>query len=1204
MKIHETLKKKIEKSVALASAFILALSNISYLALAKEDKDKIEPGYETIGSIAEPYIPDFAKRDKNGNPVYDENGNFIIIDEGGKEVPREILDLYTIKPNEDGNIIYELDNEPQAINSRTVQKVINLNSKNINIRKSESTSSTIVGKFPPNKVATLLQDNGNWLKINYNGIIGWITKDYVVLANQTPQSQVKNIAESSVNIRSGSATTYSILGSLPKGAVAYAVDQKNGWFKIIYNDLVGWVSGNFVKYTNISSSQSAAVSSGALSQSTYVQNTSTKANIKTSIYMKDSSNRHFYCLNPERSSPNGHPFYRGNVLDDVAYRILKNGYPNKSFTGDATTDRIITQMAFWAHVDSSRVDINNITAIRNNAVNNDMLNHIKNLYNTAKSGTNTQSVSVEFSKTSLTANFDKDSFVTDYITLTGKGDIKSATIALKFYNTADGKEFTNIKAIGEDGKEVKSVSLGQKFKLVIPKSVPSGNVKVVGNATIQHDVAVAYSTNLGGIQDSATIETLSENKAATNNVIINWKGVGNLSITKTDAESKSKLEGAQFSITDSTGTKVETITTDKNGFATSKQLPFGTYKVQEIKAPTNYVLDSKVHTVTIDSTTTLALNYTNTKIKGSISITKVDSEDSTKVLQGAEFTLFTTDNKEVAKATTNDKGIAQFNNIEAGNYLIKETKAPTNYVLDSNTVHKVTISENGKVYPITAKNSLSKGSIIITKVDSEDSTKVLQGAEFTLYNEKGEKISSAITDEKGQAIFTNLELGKYSIKETKSPLYYELDNTTVHTAQITKNGESINIVAKNKLIIGSVTITKVDAADETKVLEGAEFTLYSEDNKEIAKAVTDKNGLAKFDNILEGKYFIKETKAPKDYLITDDIKNIDVTEKNRDFTFKITNSKELGEFEFSKTDVSTGEIIEGATIEIKGLDEANKHINFTFISSKEGNKFSLPHGKYEFKETLPPDGYVLSTEVGEFEIKPNGDIVKAKLDNKRIIGDLKIIKVDSADQTPLTGAEFKLTNSDGKEIDTISVDKDGVAIFKGLYAGKYLLTETKSPEGYELLKDSIEVEITKDGEVVELSVENTKIAHASIKILKVDSNKKDLVLKGAKFDLYDSNDTLIESGTTNEEGILTFNNLTLGKYSIKESAAPDLYERTDKIFDVELSKDGEVFELTIENTPKLAQTGGNFTFSQLIFTGLTMVLASFVLLIKDRGGLR
>ncbi|MGU8865028.1 MSCRAMM family protein, partial [Clostridium perfringens] len=157
------------------------------------------------------------------------------------------------------------------------------------------------------------------------------------------------------------------------------------------------------------------------------------------------------------------------------------------------------------------------------------------------------------------------------------------------------------------------------------------------------------------------------------------------------------------------------------------------------------------------------------------------------------------------------------------------------------------------------------------------------------------------------------------------------------------------------------------------------------------------------------------------------------------------NTVKTGGLDFSKTDVTTGDTIDGAKVKITGLEPQNKHINIEFTSSKEGNKFNLPEGKYTFEETLAPEGYRINKEVGTFEIK-DGQITKANLKDERKQGDLIFTKTDVTTGKVIEGAKIKITCteglSEGKVIEFTS-SEDGNKFT--LDEGKYTFEEISAP---------------------------------------------------------------------------------------------------------------------------------------------------------------
>ena len=135
----------------------------------------------------------------------------------------------------------------------------------------------------------------------------------------------------------------------------------------------------------------------------------------------------------------------------------------------------------------------------------------------------------------------------------------------------------------------------------------------------------------------------------------------------------------------------------------------------------------------------------------------------------------------------------------------------------------------------------------------------------------------------------------------------------------------------------------------------------------------------------------------------------------------------------------------------------------------------LPAGKYTYKETLAPQGYVSHEETFSFEIKTDGEIIKHTVKNKKIEGSLEITKVDVADgNNKLPGAEFTIYNEQGQEVVKGKTNEEGIAKFEKLPAGKYTYKETFAPEGYLINEETFSFEIKTDGEIIKHVVADQK----------------------------------------------------------------------------------------------------------------------------------
>ncbi|MEG2707749.1 MAG: SpaA isopeptide-forming pilin-related protein, partial [Vagococcus sp.] len=391
--------------------------------------------------------------------------------------------------------------------------------------------------------------------------------------------------------------------------------------------------------------------------------------------------------------------------------------------------------------------------------------------------------------------------------------------------------------------------------------------------------------------------------------------VGQLTIVKVDAKDKEvKLSGAEFTLTSATDGQTYHLVTNDQGEVTTGEIPAGDYTLVETKAPAGYLLNTESKDVKIEKDQTIKLAVENTKvlpwtplepskpILGSVEVTKVDAEDNTKVLSGAEFKLTSVkDGKEYTLVTDAD-GKAKVSDLPVGTYTLVETKAPKGYVLDetpqtvevkydetTSNVTTLTVS-NEKETPWTPlEPSTTLGSVRVMKVDANNQSKVLPGTKFNLTSKTTGKIYSLITNDKGIAEVTNLPLGKYDLQEIQSAAGYLLDSKikelTIKENKDTNN--EVNLTVTNTAVLpwtplepstplGSVEVTKVDAEDNTKVLSGAEFKLTSKADGKEYTLVTDAEGKAKVSQLALGEYTLVETKAPEGYVLDETPQTIEV----------------------------------------------------------------------------------------------------------------------------------------------------------------------------------------------------------------------------------------------------------------------------------------------------------------------------------------
>ncbi|MDU4074123.1 MAG: SpaA isopeptide-forming pilin-related protein [Clostridium perfringens] len=577
---------------------------------------------------------------------------------------------------------------------------------------------------------------------------------------------------------------------------------------------------------------------------------------------------------------------------------------------------------------------------------------------------------------------------------------------------------------------------------------------------------------------------------------------GKLQIVKVDSENEEKpVEGAGFDVIAvnvngiKEGTVVDHVVTDKDGFAYTKDLRYGDYKFHETDTPKGYWKSDKDYSFSITENGKTYVKYVkNSPIQAKVRVIKVDSKDG-KPLKGVKFQIRNTDTKKIVEFTnfigiipyktttleTNKNGeLVTPQNLAYGNYALEEVEPLEGYIkanhipfkIDENSVLEE-IKDLGAIYTQKVSNDRITANMELLKLDKE-TNKPLANIEFKVTALDGfmkGKTWNLKSDDKGLVSLKGLEYGNYRVDEVKTLWNYVLNKEPIFFS-VKENGKTIKLEMTNKKIRGSVELFKFDK-DTNRPLEGVKFDLLNGDKK-VGTYTTDNTGKITVNNLEAGNYTWVEVEAINHYNKVDKKYDFNIYKDGQLEQIDFANTVKTGELDFSKTDVTTGDTIDGAKVKITGLEPQNKHINIEFTSSKEGNKFTLPEGKYTFEETLAPEGYRLNKEVGTFEIK-DGEITKANLKDERTTGKLLFKKTDVTTGEILEGAKIKIECLEGldkgKVIEFIS-KKEGNEF--ELAKGKYKISETQAPNGYELTTETGEFEITEQGQIVKCNLTNKK----------------------------------------------------------------------------------------------------------------------------------
>lgn len=906
-------------------------------------------------------------------------------------------------------------------------------------------------------------------------------------------------------------------------------------------------------------------------------------------YKTDEYGNIVYCMDSQKDSPSGQDFSNGQLLDDIAYRILKNGYPNKSLTGNNRIDYAITQAAFWCYVDKANLDINKLKLRLNKVYNADITKKMQDLYWDAVRGTDTQKISVNFSQTNLEAVFDRTNYVTPYFQVKVTGALNQARFQMKKNTNVEGVRYQL-----RSGEYVNEVPMNTDFRVVIPKSAKQGSVKLGARGEVQGAKVTVYKSPRNDIQDIAKWEIIRTDEQSIDFANITWNTKGNLELTKTN-DFGELVDGAKFGLKDINDGSIVTEAITAGGKLKFEGVESGFYDLVELEAAPGHVNDFKPQRVEVlPSNNTTKVDVENETIKGRIKVIKKDIETG-ELLAGAEFDLIEkATGKVVEKLITGVDGTATSGWHRFGEYIVKETKSPDKYTLDGKEYFS-TISEHMQTIEITHSNRIIKGRVEINKEDSEIPGLKLEGVKFGIFDSKNTLVEELITDANGYAISGLLNYGDYIIRELEAKNGYLLSKQE-WKVEIREDGKTLTYNLQNDVIKGKIQIVKLDADNAEKPVSGAVFGVYAKNvfgvdkDTKVDTITTDENGFAFTKDLRFGEYYLKEISVGDDYWLNNNKYPVSITEHGKVEVVHIKNEPVKMKLRVVKydSDSENKEAIKGAKFKVVNR-VTGEDIEFTeffgiipykkiiFKTNKEGEILfpqSLPHGKYELVETEPAEGFnpidpipfEITRDTNFEEIELLGKVTTIEVGNTRIKGNLKILKVDDETQEPLEGVKFKITCTEGfmKGKEWLEVtDENGEINLTDLEYGQYEAEEVEGLWNYVENKTPIKFEITEDGKTVELNVTNKKI-RGSVELVKVDQDTN-RPLEGAEFELWNG-EKLVVTYTTDKDGKIVVENLEAGQYYWMEVKAPEHYEiNQDVALNFEILEDGQKVEMVAEN---------------------------------------
>ena len=487
-------------------------------------------------------------------------------------------------------------------------------------------------------------------------------------------------------------------------------------------------------------------------------------------------------------------------------------------------------------------------------------------------------------------------------------------------------------------------------------------------------------------------------------------------ITKTDVSTGELIPDCTFEILNENNEQVITGTTDENGIA-KFQLAIGKYFYRENSAPDIYEIDDTPYQFEItENDDIVKAEMTNKKKSGSIKVTKTTTGNLN--IEGIKFfaTGISDTNKDLKfEATTNENGVAMFDKLVIGKYVITEdgSTVPAAYLVADE--QEVTVEYNTTA-EVKVINEEKTGSIKVQK--RTEGQKNVEGITFYLKgtSDTGREINiPATTDKDGVAKFENVPIGTYTITEDGSTVPYGYLVADEKEVKV-EYAQTIDETILNNEQTGTVKVHK--KTDGMTNIEGIKFILsgVSDTGREIRiEAVTDKDGIAKFENVPIGTYTITEdgSTVPYGYLVADE-KEVKV-EYAQTIDETILNNEQTGTVKVhKKTDGMTN--IEGIKFILSGVSDTGREIRIEAVTDKDGlARFeNVPIGTYTITEdgSTVPYGYLVAdskqvtvtyaqtVDADMFNQKvpdtPNTGVSDNDIDGRTILGGVVVILAGAA----------------------------------------------------------------------------------------------------------------------------------------------------------------------------------------------------------------
>lgn len=704
---------------------------------------------------------------------------------------------------------------------------------------------------------------------------------------------------------------------------------------------------------------------------------------------------------------------------------------------------------------------------------------------------------------------------------------------IESFNITHSDEYIIYKTLG-------SSPLGGALIQVIDATTKQGiqGVSLVITSIEDPSVVITATTNAGGyivledlpIGDYSVVETgsvdgykstplesvLSISSDHESKVLTLMKEQTNmLTVLRVGGTGNIPLSGAKFLVSLTNGTEVATIETGAFGYATLANLDIGNYVVTEIEAPSGYMLNTESQTFNItvsDVGKNVSLTFGGVS-QATLRVAKYDSVTGLPVAN-ASFELTTLTGKIIETLTTDESGSVYYmgGELETGTYLVKELEVD-GYVTPEDA-HEIKIV-SGQAYFLTTY-AVPFGGVKVS-VRSEANDEVIGGVTIDLTNELGGVVASGTTDINGNLYLSDIESGLYLLKITNMPDGYSADELSRPVYVDEGKLSEVNWLLDS---FSGLLILSTDSLTSAP-LTGVEFDFTTATGSLVAHLITNEFGMASFENLVAGVYYLTETNVPDGYLSNEE--PVMIVVKNNEPTTVLTSHAQALAITIINISADTQLPVSGSVFQII---DSNGDVVATVTTESNGIGYAqnLPAGEYVVRQIVAPHEYML---IGEFTITHSGSTPTVITVYSTPTGSIQIL-YQMNDGSVIGGATFDVMDSDNNVVATVSTDITGMAYTGVLPVGAYTVKQTIAPSGYTLMDTVYEAFVVTD-EAYKLVITNGQMTSF---VLRAIDSVTGSGISGVSFDIYDSENEFVTSLSTGADGTSTSSVLDAGIYKV------------------------------------------------------------------------